>query len=44
MDDDALMGSTAVYRNTFAPDKYDRFVSIPYDPRQGAGEKVEWQQ
>ena len=45
VDDDALMAEHRfVYRNTFAPDKYDRYVSIPYDPRQGAGEKVEWQQ
>ena len=45
VDDDALMAEHRfVYRNTFAPDKYDRYVSIPYDPAQGAGEKVEWQQ
>ena len=45
VDEAALMEEHRfVYANTFAPDKYDRYVSIPYDPRQGAGEKVEWQQ
>ena len=45
VDDAALMAEHRfVYRNTFARDKFDRYVNIPYDPRQGAGEKVAWQQ
>ena len=33
-----------VYANTFAPDKFARYVRIPFDPHAGPGEKVEWQQ
>ena len=44
VDDGALMEDHRfVYRNTFAPDKFERYVRIPYDPEQGPGEKVEWQ-
>ena len=27
-----------------APDKYERYVRIPYDPSRGPGERVDWQQ
>ena len=33
-----------VYESTFAPDKFSRYVRIPFDPDRGPGEKVEWQQ
>ncbi len=45
VDEAALMEEHRfVYANTFAPDKFARYVRIPYDPDQGPGEKVEWQQ
>ena len=45
VDDDALMAEHRfIYRNTFAPDKYERYVRIPYDPSRGPGERVDWQQ
>ena len=33
-----------VYENTFAADKFDEYVRIPYDPNTKPGEKVPWQQ
>ena len=33
-----------VYANTFAPDKFAKYVRIPFDPQAGPGKKVEWQQ
>ena len=33
-----------VYASTFAPDKFAKYVRIPFDPQAGPGEKVEWQQ
>ena len=45
VDDAALMAEHRfIYRSSLSPDKYDRFVSIPYDPRQGSGDKAAWQQ
>ena len=45
VDEDALMAEHRfVYQNTFAPDKYERFVRIPYDPARGRGEQAAWQQ
>ena len=45
VDEAALMAEHRfVYANTFAPDKFARYVRIPFDPQAGPGEKVEWQQ
>ena len=33
-----------VYENTFAADKFHKYVRIPYDPNEEPGEKVPWQQ
>lgn len=45
VDENALMAEHRfVYQNTFAPDKFARYVRIPYDPSAGPGEKVSWQQ
>ena len=33
-----------VYENTFAPDKFAKYVRIPYDPDAAPGFKVPWQQ
>ena len=45
VDETALMREHRfVYENTFAPDKYEEYVRIPYDPAAGPGEKTAWQQ
>ena len=42
--DDILMAEHEfIYRNTFAPDKYEQYVRIPYDPENPC-EKVPWDQ
>ena len=33
-----------VYENSFAPDKFARYVRIPYDPNRAPGAKVGWEQ
>lgn len=33
-----------VYASTFAPDKFRRYVRIPFDPNGTPGERVSWQQ
>ena len=33
-----------VYENTFAADKFRKYVRIPYDPDAAPGAKVPWQQ
>ncbi|MCF2665114.1 GNAT family N-acetyltransferase [Oscillibacter valericigenes] len=33
-----------VYENSFAPDKFARYVRIPYDPNRAPGAKVAWEQ
>ena len=45
VDEAALMEEHRfVYASTFAPDKFARYVRIPFDPQAGPGKKVEWQQ
>ncbi len=45
VDDGALMEEHRfIYQNTFSPEKYRRYVRIPYDPEEGPGEKADWQQ
>ena len=45
VDEAALMAEHRfVYANTFAPDKFRRYVRIPYRPGDGLGDKVPWQQ
>ena len=45
VDEAALMEEHRfVYASTFAPDKFARYVRIPFDPQAGPGERVEWQQ
>ena len=33
-----------VYENTFAADKFHKYIRIPYDPDAAPGAKVPWQQ
>ncbi len=45
VDETALMAEHRfVYANTFAPEKFARYVRIPFDPEQGPGERADWQQ
>lgn len=45
VDEAALMAEHRfVYQNTFSPEKFDRYVRIPYDAAKGPGEKAAWQQ
>ena len=45
VDEAALMAEHRfVYRNTFAPEIYERYVHIPYDPDKGPGERADWRQ
>ena len=45
VDDAALMAEHQfVYENTFAADKYHKYVRIPFDPNGTPGERVSWQQ
>ena len=43
--DEALMAEhTFVYRNSFTPEKFEKYVRIPFDPASAPGEKVDWEQ
>ena len=33
-----------VYRNSFTPDKYEKYVRIPYDPNSVPSEQIAWDQ
>jgi len=45
VDDNALMlEHRFVYENTFAPDKFAKYVRIPYDPTAEPMEQVAWEQ
>ena len=33
-----------VYRSSFTPEKYAKYVRIPYDPAKAPGEQVAWDQ
>ena len=45
VDESALMEEHRfVYASTFAPDKFRRYVRIPFDPNGTPGERVSWQQ
>ena len=45
VDDEALMREhDFIYRNSFAPEKFEKFVRIPYDPSTPQGAKVDWDQ
>ena len=45
VDESALMEEHRfVYASTFAPDKFCRYVRIPFDPNGTPGERVSWQQ
>ena len=45
VDEAALMEEHRfVYASTFAPDKFRRYVRIPFDPNGTPGERVSWQQ
>ena len=43
-DADLMAEHEFIYRNSFAPDKYEKFVRIPFDPTSEPGEKVDWDQ
>ena len=45
VEDAALMAEhDFVYKNSFTPEKYAKYVRIPYDPDAAPGAKVPWQQ
>ena len=45
VDESALMEEHRfIYASTFAPDKFRRYVRIPFDPNGTPGERVSWQQ
>ena len=45
VDEKALMEEHRfVYENTFSPEKFQKYVRIPYDPKKGPGARVPWQQ
>ena len=33
-----------VYENSFSPEKFDKYVRIPCDPKEAPGDKVAWDQ
>ena len=45
VEDAALMAEhDFVYRSSFTPEKYAKYVHIPYDPAKAPGEQVAWDQ
>ena len=45
VEDRALMAEhDFVYRSSFSPEKYAKYVRIPFDPAQAPGEQVAWDQ
>ena len=45
VEDGALMAEhDFVYRSSFSPEKYAKYVRIPFDPAQAPGEQVAWDQ
>ena len=45
VEDAALMAEhDFVYKNSFTPEKYAKYVRIPYDPAKVPGEQVAWDQ
>lgn len=45
VDEEQLMAEHRfVYENTFSPEKFARYVRIPYDPNAAPGDKVAWNQ
>ena len=43
-DADLMAEHQFVYRNSFTPEKYEKYVRIPFDPEAAPGEKVDWEQ
>lgn len=43
-DADLLAEHQFVYQASFVPEKYRRYVRIPYDPADAPGERVDWDQ
>ena len=43
-DEELMAEHEFIYRNSFAPEKYEKFVRIPFDPMSEPGEQVDWEQ
>ena len=43
-DEQVMAEHQYIYRSSFAPDKYQQYIRIPYDPAEGPGAKVPWEQ
>lgn len=43
-DADLMAEHKFIYRNSFDPEKYEKFIRIPFDPEAEPGAKVAWEQ
>ena len=43
-DEELMEEHRFVYRNSFTPEKYEKYVRIPYDPNLAPGEQIAWDQ
>ena len=43
-DADLMAEHEFIYRNSFEPEKYEKFIRIPFDPEAEPGAKVAWEQ
>ena len=43
-DNELMLEHRFVYENTFAPDKFAKYVRIPYDPSEEPMEQIAWEQ
>jgi hypothetical protein len=43
-DEELMEEHRFVYRNSFTPEKYEKYVRIPYDPNSVQGEQIPWDQ
>ena len=43
-DADLMAEHEFIYRNSFDPEKYEKFIRIPFDPEAEPGAKVAWEQ
>ena len=43
-DEELMMQHQFVYRSSFTPEKYDKFIRIPFDPAMKPMEQIPWDQ
>ena len=43
-DEELMREHQFVYRNSFPPEKYEKYICIPYDPTTEPGEQIAWEQ